>query len=112
MHGLSQKGETKSIIFGFISSTLQSKYLFIGGAGVVAQCIPSYGPVYPYKGGSGPAGSGEKVRPHPLTAHVISGQSGGGTMHYWLCNSHRPGITPILATTGRRTDGENSSLIP
>ena len=49
--------------------------------------IPSYGPAYPYKGGSGPVGSGEKVRPHPHTVHVISGQSASGTACYRLVRS-------------------------
>ena len=44
----------------FISRNLQFRetsrnYLYIGGAGVGAKTIPSYGPVYPHKGGSGPA---------------------------------------------------------
>ena len=59
----------------------------IGGAWVVAETIPSYGPVCPYKRVSGPAGSGEKVRAHPHTAHVIIGQSGGGTVRYQLVRS-------------------------
>ena len=49
-------------------------YLCIGRAGVGADTISSYGPVYLYKEGSGPADP-----PPPPTAHVISGQSGGGT---------------------------------
>ena len=32
------------------------KYLCIGGAGVGAKTIPSYGSVYPYKGGRGVGG--------------------------------------------------------
>ena len=35
----------------------------------------------------------------------------GGTAHHRLCNSQRPGITPIPATKGTPTDKETSSLI-
>ena len=59
----------------------------IGGAGVGAKAIPSYGPVYAYKGGSGPADGERQSDPHPHTAHVMSGQSGSGTAHYRLVGS-------------------------
>ena len=51
------------------------------GARVGADTITSYGPAYPYKEESGPA------EPHLATAHVICGQSGGGTAHYRLVGS-------------------------
>ena len=73
----------------FISGNLQAlemsrEIVHVEGAEVGVDTITSYGPAYPYKGGSGPAGSGEIVRPHPLTAHVTIGQSGFGTANYRL----------------------------
>ena len=61
--------------------------MYVQGAGVVADTITSFGPMYPDKGGSGPAGSGEKVRPYPLTAHMTIRQSGHGTVNYRLVGS-------------------------
>ena len=61
--------------------------MYVQGAGVVADTITSFGPVYHYKGGSGPEGSGEKVRHHPLTAHMTIRQSGRVTASYGLVRS-------------------------
>ena len=68
------------------------KYLY--GAGLGTDTITSYGPTYPYKGGSGPAGSGEKVRHHPLTAHVTICQAGGGTANFRQVGSIETAPTP------------------
>ena len=48
------------------------------GGAVGTGTVPFDGPVYPFKGNGG---SG------PPTAHMICGQSGGGTAHYRLIQS-------------------------
>ena len=77
------------------------------GAGVGAESIPPYGPAYPHKRGQD-LQAGERVSdPIPLTAHVISGQSGGSTGQSEVYNSHSPGKTLIPASPGTYTDRGN-----